>query len=64
MYARLKSNIPPGLVSLVILELAFLLLACYVGLALWTGLPAAGNTAGMEIVAGFIVLFTVYRSKK
>ena len=60
MYTKLKSVIPPGLVNLMLMELAFLLLAGYIGLCMWTGLPATG----MEFVVVLVLFLTVSHSKK
>lgn len=64
MYTKYKSLISPGLVNLLFLELGFLLLAAYIGLCMWTGLPAAGNAYGMEFVVGLVLFFTVFCRKR
>ena len=64
MYTKLKSIISPGLVNLLFLELGFLFLAGYIGLCMWTGVTAIGNTPAMELALGLVLFFTLYRSKK
>ena len=63
MYAKFKTIVSPGLVNLIMLELAFLLLALYIGFVLWTGIPPVSNFPGMEVVFGLILFITLYRKK-
>ena len=64
MNAKVKLAISPGLVKLLLLELAFLLLAGYIGLSMWVGPSVSGNTPGMEIVLGVILLSNALRTRK
>lgn len=63
MYAKFKSIISPGLVNLIILEFTFLLLAVYVGIRMWTSLPATADTPGVGIVVGVMLFLTLCRNK-
>ena len=64
MYAKRKLILSPGLVSLLILELVFLVLACYIGVAMWIGLPAIGNTPAIEYIVGVILLLTAFHRQR
>lgn len=63
MYTKLKTAIPPGLANLIILELTFLLLALYIGLAMWTGL-SIDNTTGMELIFSVMLFLSAVRTGK
>ena len=64
MSPKLKSIVSPGLVNLIILEFAFLLLAVYVGLCLWSGFTATGNDPGVDLVVGVILVLSALRARK
>jgi len=60
MYTKLKVTLSPGLVNLIILELVFLILACYIGLSMWAGLS---KPPSMELVLGLILFLSALLAK-
>jgi len=56
MYAKIKSIISPGLVNLIRLELVFLLLACYVGISMWTDIDVTSINPMAILIFGMLFL--------